>query len=182
MRGDPGPPPPSMQMVGQILISSTTFGNHPRPPAWHTTAVRHDSIISPQTPDIPFTALLFGALGFFLGILTMGRLTIKTVGKGIMRLTPSRSFATQMGAAIAVMLSSALGLPVSTSHCLVGSVVGIGAFEKMAGTGSVNAGTLVRIVLGWVITIPLAMGVALLFFAPGRQYYDDVKTTTTPAP
>lgn len=68
--------------------------------------------------------------------------------------------------------SSALGLPVSTSHCLVGSVVGIGVFEKLVGTGQMNAGTLVRIVLGWVITIPLAMGVALLFFVPGKQYYE----------
>lgn len=107
-----------------------------------------------------------------LGIITMGRLTIKTVGTKITTLTPSKSFATQMGGAIAVLGSSTIGLPVSTSHCLVGSVVGIGLFEKAMKTGTVNFAVLNRIFLAWGITIPLAMGIATLIFYPFKSFFE----------
>lgn len=91
--------------------------------------------------------------------------TIATVGTKITTLTPSKSFATQIGAAVAVLGSSVLGMPVSTSHCLVGSVVGIGLAQKVAGkSGPVNVKVLKRIFIGWVCTIPLAAGVAVLAF------------------
>ena len=60
-------------------------------------------------PNIPLWALILGAIGFVCGIVTLGSRTISTVGTKITRLTPSKSFATQIGAAVAVMTSSALG-------------------------------------------------------------------------
>lgn len=101
----------------------------------------------------------------------MGRLTIKTVGTKITTLTASKSFATQIGAALAVMTSSALGLPVSTSHCLVGSVVGGACASRLAGKGSVNKKVLMKILHAWLATIPLAMAVAVIFFSPFQSYY-----------
>merc|ERR1712100_317149 len=106
------------------------------------------------------------------GIVTMGRLTIKTVGTKLTALTPSKSFATQMGGAVAVLGSSALGLPVSTSHCLVGSVVGIGVFEQMMKTGDLNVHLLRRIALAWCLTIPIAMLLSTIVFVPFMGYFE----------
>lgn len=133
--------------------------------------VEHDGRVASK-PTIPAWALIYGTIGFVLGILTMGRLTIKTVGTKITALCPSKSFATQMGGAIAVLGSSAAGLPVSTSHCLVGSVVGIGLFEKCVGTGRLNLSVLSRIFLAWGITIPLSMLVALSLFTPFKHFFE----------
>ena len=71
--------------------------------------------------SVPILVLLLGAAAFAVGIITLGSRTIRTVGSQITELTPSRSFSTQIGAAVAVLFSSFLDLPVSTSHCLVGS-------------------------------------------------------------
>jgi phosphate/sulfate permease len=125
-----------------------------------------------KSPDIPIWALLYGCVGFLCGILAMGKFTIKTVANSLMVLTPSRSFAIQIGAALAVLISSVFGLPVSTSHCLVGSVVGIGFLEKyLMKKGEVNSRMLLRILASWVITIPAAMGTSLVCYGIGERYY-----------
>lgn len=113
-----------------------------------------------------WVVLLCGA-GFVVGIGTLGSRTIATVGSKLTTLTPSKSYATQVGAALAVLLSSALGMPVSTSHCLVGAVVGCGFAEKLLPRGAstpLEVSVLKRIVVGWVATIPLAMVVSLAVY------------------
>ena len=99
--------------------------------------------------------------------------TIKTVGQGLCKnLNPAKAFAVQTGAAIAVLGSSALGLPVSTSHCLVGAVVGVSVASKLRGSkDDLDLSVLKRIVMGWVVTIPLAMLVAVLVFLPLRAVF-----------
>lgn len=125
------------------------------------------------SPSIPFWSLLMGATGFVLGIVTIGSRTIKTVGSSLTKLSPSRSYATQIGAAVAVLLSSVLGLPVSTSHCLIGSVVGVGIGQQCMGTdGGLDASMLKRIIITWVVTIPAAMLVAYIVFAPLQTFFD----------
>merc|ERR1711964_926531 len=108
-------------------------------------------------PDIPMWALCMGATGFVVGIVLLGSRTISTVGSKITKLTPSKSYATQMGAAVAVLCASALGLPVSTSHCLVGAVIGIGVVQKYMTPEAtpLSLAVLKKIVLGWAVTIPL---------------------------
>ena len=126
-------------------------------------------------PDIPLWALFMGAAGFVTGIVFLGSKTISTVGTKLTTLTPTRSYATQIGAAIAVLASSVVGLPVSTSHCLVGSVVGVGLAQKClpGNKQSFSMAVLKKIVLGWAVTIPLAMLVAVLIFIPFRGLYED---------
>jgi len=124
-----------------------------------------------KTPDIPLWATLYGCLGFAVGIITMGRFTIKTVGTKITVLSPSKAFATQMGGAMAVLWSSYFGMPVSTSHCLVGAVVGIGFAQKITNTGSVNVGVLIKIFVAWIVTIPVSMAMALAVFLPFRGFF-----------
>lgn len=132
-----------------------------------------DSGFVSGTPDIPLWALALGATGFVCGIVVLGYKTIATVGSKITTLTPSKSFATQMGAGVAVLGSSVLGMPVSTSHCLVGAVVGVGVAQRCTGArGTVNSSVLKRIVIGWLVTIPLAMIVAMLFFVVLRGSYE----------
>ena len=124
-------------------------------------------------PDIPIWALVMGSVGFVVGIITLGSRTISTVGTKITTLTPTRSFATQIGAAIAVLASSVMGLPVSTSHCLVGAVIGIGLAQKLSGvTAPLSWGVLKRIALSWISTIPIAMVLALCFFYPFQYLFE----------
>lgn len=128
-------------------------------------------------PDTETWILSIGACGFVIGIWLLGSRTIETVGTKITTLTPSKSFATQIGAAVAVLASSAFGMPVSTSHCIVGSVVGIAVAQKYAGSGesSINYKVLWKIVAGWLITIPLAMAVAVIIFFAAKPGFDDVE-------
>ena len=73
-----------------------------------------------------------------------------------------------------MLLSSAMGLPVSTSHCLVGSVIGIGICQKCMNPdeSSLNFSVLKKIVLGWAVTIPLAMFVSVVIFLPLRPVFE----------
>jgi len=133
-----------------------------------------------EVPTVPMWALVLGAVGFVVGILTLGQNTIDTVGNRITHLTPSKSYATQMGAAIAVLLSSSLGMPVSTSHCLVGSVIGVGVAQNISSTlklrvneaADINISIINKIVIGWLVTIPIAMCLSLVAFNIVRPFSD----------
>ena len=129
------------------------------------------------TPQMPIWVLAIGSAGFVVGIAALGSRTIATVGGKITTLTPSKSFSVQIGAAVAVLSSTVLGLAVSTSHCLVGSVVGVGIASKISKAGgSLNGRMLLKIFIGWGVTIPLAMLVAIFFYAvimPSYGYDDE---------
>jgi phosphate/sulfate permease len=83
---------------------------------------------------------VLGGLCFVLGIVTVGSRTISTVGSKITKLTQSTAFAVQSGATLAVLLSTAVGLPVSTSHCLVGALIGTGVAGKYTSSNSSSGG------------------------------------------
>ena len=119
-----------------------------------------------KTVDVPFWGLALGAFAFVVGIGLLGHKTIQTVANGITKFTPTKSFATQISAGIAVLLSSFAELPVSTSHCLVGAVVGVAIGEKLVSKEKVplTLSTLKKIVLSWITTIPLAMLAAIFFY------------------
>jgi len=86
---------------------------------------------------------------------------IATVGRKITELTPSRGFAAELGAASTVVIASATGLPVSTTHTLVGAVLGVG-FAR--GIGAINMRTIGVIFMSWIITLPAGAGLAIIFF------------------
>jgi inorganic phosphate transporter, PiT family len=112
----------------------------------------------------PLWVLAIGALGIVGGLAVWGKKVIATVGEGIIPLQPSVGFCAQLGTAIAVLLASKLGFPVSTSHAIVGSVVGIGLVQQV----EIRWQTLQGIALAWVITIPAAAVLTALIFIAMR--------------
>lgn len=111
---------------------------------------------------VPHRILLVGAIGIVVGLATYGYKIMATVGKKITELTPSRGFAAEFGAASTIVLASKLGLPVSTTHTLVGAVVGVG-FAR--GIGAINTRVVSGIIASWFITVPFtALLAAVLFF------------------
>ncbi len=99
---------------------------------------------------LPHT-LLFGGVGIVIGLATWGWRVIETIGKNITELTPSRGFSAEFGASMTILLASKCGLPISTTHTLVGAVIGVGF---AGGIATLNMKTLKDIVASWIITIP----------------------------
>jgi PiT family inorganic phosphate transporter len=111
--------------------------------------------------QVPLLVLLLGGLGIVIGLATWGWRVIETIGKCITELTPTRGFAAEFGAAITIVLASKLALPVSTTHTLVGAVLGVGLAR---GLNSLNLRTIREIVISWVITIPASALLTAAFY------------------
>lgn len=105
--------------------------------------------------------LLLGGVGIVIGLATYGFKVMQTIGKKITELTPSRGFAAEMSAAATVVIASGLGLPISTTHTLVGAVLGVGLAR---GIGALNLRVISGIFASWVITLPAGAGLSILFF------------------
>ena len=90
-----------------------------------------------------------------------GRRVIATVGKHITDLTPSRGFACELSAATTVVIASGTGLPISTTHTLVGAVLGVGLAR---GIGALNMNVVRTIFLSWIVTLPAGAVMSILFF------------------
>ena len=110
---------------------------------------------------LPSWILILGAIGIVVGLATYGFKVMGTIGKKITELTPSRGFAAELGAASTVVLATTWGLPISTTHTLVGAVLGVGLAR---GLSEVNLGVVGRIVTSWVITLPAGAGFSIIFF------------------
>lgn len=110
---------------------------------------------------VPSWILLLGGVGIVIGLATYGYKVMVTIGKKITELTPSRGFAAEMAAAATVVIASGIGLPISTTHTLVGAVLGVGLAR---GIGALNLGVIGGIFASWVITLPAGAGLSILFF------------------
>ncbi|MDF0552975.1 inorganic phosphate transporter [Kamptonema sp. UHCC 0994] len=117
--------------------------------------------------NVPLWILALGGIGIVTGLAIWGKKVIATVGEGIIELQPSGGFCAELATATTVLISSRLGLPVSTSHALVGAVVGVGLVRSWK---SVKFQTLQSIGLAWVITIPIATALAAGIFSLTRLF------------
>ncbi|MEM2176558.1 MAG: inorganic phosphate transporter [Archaeoglobaceae archaeon] len=104
--------------------------------------------------EIPREILVFGGIGIAIGVATWGYRVIKLVGEQITELTYTRGFSAEFATATTVLSASALGLPISTTHTLVGSVIGVGI---AGGVASVNLKVVQKIIFSWILTLPIAM-------------------------
>ena len=110
--------------------------------------------------ETPLWILFLGAAGIVIGLATLGYRVMKTIGEKIVKLTPSKGFAAQLAAALTVVLASQLNMPVSTTHTLVGAVIGIGLVE---GISTINVKSVNSIFLSWVITLPAGALLSIIF-------------------
>ena len=107
---------------------------------------------------VPSWTLALGGFGIVVGLATWGWRVIETIGKKITELTPTRGFAAEFGAASTILVASRLGMPISTTHTLVGAVIGVGLAR---GIEALNLGMTRDIIASWIVTIPASALVAV---------------------
>ena len=139
---------------------SNDVANAVGPLAAVISVVRSDGVID-SAALVPWWVLVLGGGGIVVGLVTYGHKVIATVGTGITELTPSRGFAATLAAATTVVLASGTGLPISTTHTLVGAILGVGLARGMA---ALNLRVIGTIVMSWLITLPAGAGLAIVFF------------------
>ncbi len=110
---------------------------------------------------LPIWVLVIGGGGIVVGLATYGRHVIATVGEKITQLTPSRGFAAELAAATTIVIASGTGIPISTTHTLVGAVLGVGLAR---GIEAIDLRVVGRIFVSWVVTIPAGAFLAIIFF------------------
>lgn len=131
--------------IGPLSASLAVLSNH---------AIVTNSIVQPWV-------LALGGFGIVTGLATWGWRVIQTIGKKITELTPTRGFAAEFGAATTVVLASGLGLPISTTHTLVGAVIGVGLAR---GIEALDLAMTRDIVVSWLVTVPAGAGIAIVIY------------------
>jgi PiT family inorganic phosphate transporter len=123
-------------------------------------AVAQSGIVGSKAA-LPIWVLMLGGVGIVVGLATYGRHVIATVGEKITQLTPSRGFAAELAAATTIVLASGTGLPISTTHTLVGAVLGVGMAR---GIEAIDLRVVGRIFTSWLITVPAGALLSIVFF------------------
>jgi PiT family inorganic phosphate transporter len=122
--------------------------------------VVREGAASAKAPVEPWM-LMVGGVGIVMGLATMGYRVMETVGKKITELTPSRGFAATFASALTIVIASRAGIPVSTTHILVGSVLGVGMAR---GIGALDLRVVGRIFVSWIATLPIAAVLSVIFY------------------
>ena len=123
-------------------------------------SVARSGIVGAQS-SLPIWVLVLGGTGIVVGLATFGKHVIATVGRKITQLTPSRGFAAELAAATTIVIASGTGIPVSTTHTLVGAVLGVGLAR---GIEAIDLRVVARIFVSWVVTIPAGAFLSIIFF------------------
>ncbi|AKB25207.1 putative low-affinity inorganic phosphate transporter [Methanosarcina sp. MTP4] len=111
--------------------------------------------------EVPIWVLILGGIGMVVGLATWGYKVIETIGSKITELTPTRGFSAQFATATVVLLHSYSSLPISTTHTLVGSVIGVGL---AGGIAAVDLGVIWKIISSWIATVPIAALTSALIY------------------
>jgi len=123
-------------------------------------SIAQNGVITSKS-SLPIWVLALGGAGIVIGLATFGRHVIATVGKKITQLTPSRGFAAELAAATTIVIASGTGMPISTTHTLVGAVLGVGIAR---GIEAIDLRVVGRIFVSWIVTIPAGAFLAIVFF------------------
>ena len=139
---------------------SNDVANAIGPLAAVVSIVEHGGEVA-QKSVLPLWILSLGGLGIVIGLMSYGHKVIATIGTNITELTPSRGFAATLAAAATVVLASGTGLPISTTHTLVGAVLGVGLARGIA---ALNLNVVRSIFMSWIVTLPAGAILAIIFF------------------
>ncbi|MFT5426122.1 MAG: PiT family inorganic phosphate transporter [Gammaproteobacteria bacterium] len=139
---------------------SNDVANAVGPVAAVVSIVNSDGMIGQMSP-MPTWVLFLGAAGIVLGLAMYGHKVIATVGNSITELTPSRGFCGELAASTTVVLASGTGIPISTTHTLVGAVLGVGMAR---GISALNLRVIGSIFMSWIITLPAGAILSITFF------------------
>jgi len=139
----------SMGIITLALASFVAAG-HAGMPDWMRP--------EPGSNEVPMWVVMICAAAIAAGTMAGGKKIIKTMGSKIIRITPLQGFAAETAGAITIIAASRLGVPVSTTHCINASIMGVGATKRVS---AVRWGVAGNIVVAWVLTMPLS---ALLSF------------------
>ncbi len=133
-------------IVGLLVSSQALFEDFPIK-AFHVTTV----------DQMPWWVIICAYSAIAAGTAAGGWRIVKTMGSRLTRLTPVHGFCAETGGAVSVFLASFLGIPVSTTHTITGSIVGVGSVQRLSAVRWALAG---QIVWAWVLTIPVSAGIA----------------------
>ncbi|MFA6119549.1 MAG: inorganic phosphate transporter [Parachlamydiales bacterium] len=111
--------------------------------------------------SIPPWILFIGSIGIVVGLSTWGWRIVETIAHKITALTPTRGFSAEFSAAITILIASQMGMPISTTHALVGAVFGIGLAK---GLSALNLKIMRNIFLSWIVTLPLCAVMTIIMF------------------
>jgi PiT family inorganic phosphate transporter len=114
-----------------------------------------------STPEVPTWVIVLCALAMGLGTAAGGWKIVRTLGMRILKLDPVHGFAAETGAATVLLATAHIGLPVSTTHTITSSVMGVGVIKSIS---AVRWGVTARIVYAWIFTLPGAAGLGALFY------------------
>ncbi|XP_033098006.1 sodium-dependent phosphate transporter 1-like [Anneissia japonica] len=109
------------------------------------------------TTSTPFWILFYGGCGISVGLWLFGRRVLETMGENLMPMTSSSGFTIELGAAMTVLTASNLGIPVSTTHCKVGSIIAIGLVQSRK---QVDWNLFRNIIFAWIVTLPVTASVS----------------------
>lgn len=130
--------------------------------------------------DVPIWILMMGGTCIVLGLATFGYRVVQTVGHKVTAMTPTRGFSAEFAAAVTILIGSRMGIPLSTTHVLVGSVIGVGLARGLA---ALNAGVIRSIAFSWLATVPVAaaLSAGAFLFAVNVLASDDRSVDAYPS-
>jgi PiT family inorganic phosphate transporter len=150
-----------LQFVSSSLFSLGHGGNDAQKTMGIIAVLLYSQGHMPEGFHVPFWVVISCQAAMGLGTLSGGWRIVKTVGSKITDLKPIQGFCAETGGALALFGATFLGIPVSTTHTIIGAVVGVGAMRR---TSAVRWGTASNIVVAWVITLPAAAIVGGIFY------------------
>ncbi len=150
-----------LQFISSSLFSLGHGGNDAQKTMGIIAVLLYSQGHMPEGFHVPFWVVITCQAAMGLGTLSGGWRIVKTVGSKITDLKPIQGFCAETGGAMALFGATFLGIPVSTTHTIIGAVVGVGAINR---TAAVRWGTAGNIVIAWVVTLPAAAFVGALFY------------------
>jgi len=133
--------------------------------------VYQEGMIGSGAVKAPWSIALLGGVGIAAGFIMFGHRVIRTMGSNISEMNSSRGFCVEWVASVIVLVGTTIGLPLSTTHCKVGGVIGAGLVQGLVETNSpkmalkyVNFKVLIGVLLSWVLTVPASMGLSSVIF------------------